>query len=415
VRATAYTLAAGWNSRKNIGILFNAMQKETDAQVHGAAQNALRIMSLPPAQQEQLINLRRSRMKKAAVYLTKKQNRDGSWGITNAAGIGPDSEPKHMGATGATSWAVQALNQYLTDNLAKKLSPQLRGKIIKAVNRGNQFVMQHSVLPLQPYHSGERALSLGHNLIHLSRMTPSRKRDAAIRRLIREMDKIQLKDSGGFGYSGYGENDASPYLTATAVLGLAAANTALHGSNGTTQKNGIARMMRLGAQMLIKNRSKDGFYSHASRDRKTGSGPISSMNRSLAADYALMQSGYFNADDLNGALENFMIYKGTLENFVHEARMQTTPGQAPTYLSDDFYLFGIRYAAQILNAVETTEKLTYARELTADLLRQQYPDGSFMDASGTGHAYATAAALSALVNTNALLLQEEELLTSLQQ
>jgi hypothetical protein len=158
-------------------------------------------------------------------------------------------------------------------------------------------------------------------------------------------------------------------------------------------------MTRSGAEYLSSLRNGNGAYLYGDPHRFHPNNSVckikGSLGRSQAGECALSRFGKVGPAETSRALENFFAY----HHFLDIGRQRQFPHEAWYATAGYYYFFGHYYAALNIAALPEAGRARFAHRLTAILLADQEPDGSWWDFPMYGYSKASGTGLALLALT----------------
>ena len=338
-----------------------------------------RVPDVPPPSRETLD----ASIRKAADFLLKEQNRDGSWGShTRTKGLNvicPYPEGPRSFRTASTSLCVIGL---LTSPL--KEDPAVKAALDKAV--------QYLLTTLPTLKRGDTRTVLGvwghaYGLSALSRAARNLPADSPLYAELKKVAGLQVKAldqmadvQGGWGYYTFETFSKRPigeptsFLTATVLLAY----------KDSEQAFGLkpdARVVKRAVACLEKLRTPAGSYVYSLSHSFYPGRPINrhtgSLARTPACDYAirLWEPEDISLRQLVDGLDRLWSRRGWLTMALHKP----TPHESFAQNSGYFFYYGYYYSGMCLDMLAPNQVKRHASLLADDILTRQGTDGSWWD------------------------------------
>lgn len=338
-----------------------------------------RVPDVPPPSRETLD----ASIRKAADFLLKEQNRDGSWGNhTRTKGLNiicPYPEGPRSFRTASTSLCVIGL---LTSPL--KEDPAVKASLDRAV----QYLL--TTLPILKRGDTRTVLGVwGHayGLSALSRAALNLPADSPLREELKKVASLQVKAldqmadvQGGWGYYTFKTFSKRPigqptsFLTATVLLAYKDAEMAF----GLKAE---PRVVKRAVTCLEKLRTPAGSYVYSLSHSFYPGRPINrhtgSLARTPACDYAikLWEPGNISLRQLVDGLDRLWSRRGWLTMALHKP----TPHESFAQNSGYFFYYGYYYSGMCLDMLAPNQVKRHASLLADDILTRQGADGAWWD------------------------------------
>ena len=338
-----------------------------------------RVPDVPPPSRETLD----ASIRKAADFLLKEQNRDGSWGNhTRTKGLNvlcPYPEGPRSFRTASTSLCVIGL---LTSLL--KEDPAVKASLDKA--------LQYLLTTLPTLKRGDTRTVLGvwghaYGLSALSRAARNLPADAPLREELKKVASLQVKAldqmadvQGGWGYYTFETFSKRPigeptsFLTATVLLAYKDAEQAF----GLKAE---PRIVKRAVACLEKLRTPAGSYVYSLSHSFYPGRPINrhtgSLARTPACDYAirLWEPEDISLRQLVDGLDRLWSRRGWLTMALHKP----TPHESFAQNSGYFFYYGYYYSGMCLDMLAPNQVKRHASLLADDILTRQGTDGAWWD------------------------------------
>ena len=338
-----------------------------------------RVPDVPPPSRETLD----ASIRRAADFLLKEQNRDGSWGShTHTKGLNvicPYPEGPRSFRTASTSLCVIGL-------LASPLKddPAVKAAVDKAV--------QYLLTTLPTLKRGDTRTVLGvwghaYGLSALSRAARGVPEESPLYTELKRVAALQVKAldqmadvQGGWGYYTFETFSRRPIGEPTSFLTA----TVLIACKDAEQAFGLqpdSRVVNRAVTCLEKLRTPAGSYvyslSHAFYPGRPINRHTGSLARTPAGDLALLKydPAFISRQQLEDGLERIWSRGGWLSLAVKKPIPHESFAQNAGY----FFYYGYYYAARCLSEVSREHLPRHAAHMASDLLPMQEKDGSWWD------------------------------------
>ncbi len=340
-------------------------------------------------------------IRRGTEFLLATQNPDGSWGSCDPCHVGEI----YLGTVAAHDAFGQGTSALCT--MALMQLPQGDPPVREALDKALHLLAGK---PPALRQTGDALYNIWGNLYALQCLSRASadprwagERDvfqAAARRQLESLGRYQTA-LGGWGYYDFtcqtqrpsGEH-ATSFATAAALVALDEARRA-----GVEVPE---PMLEAGVGFLASLRNGNGAflygYGHRFYPNNTACKIKGSLGRSQAGECALSRFGMSGPAETTRALDSFFTY----HHFLDIGRQRQFPHEAWYATAGYYYYFGHYYAALNIAALPEAGRARFAPRLTAILLADQEPDGSWWDFPMYGYskAYGTGLALLALTAVN---------------
>jgi hypothetical protein len=319
-------------------------------------------------------------MQRGIAFLTRTQNKDGSWGSarrTKGSDIfAPVPGAHHAFRAATTALCISALIETRGD----------QSEVQGAIDRGEQWML-HNLPALRRADADAIYNVWGHAyaiqaLVRLER----RQQDTGVKQKLRELIGLQIERlvryefvTGGWGYYDFHHRLQKPATMSTSFT-TATCLVALHEARSIGIEVPQKQVDRA-IESIERQRKPDFSYAYAHDLRETPmrdiNRPGGSLGRSQACNYALRLWG--DKDVTDAVLATWLHRLFARGLWLDIGRKRPIPHESWFAVAAYFYYYGYYYASLCIDELPADQREPHLNQLAATLLPKQEKDGSWWD------------------------------------